>query len=102
MPLELKNIKGGGLHYVRYFMYNRKRLQKHLDSNFQRRSATLHETPRETDYWSKKQARRLSRQDRLRKSMMFSNAGLHRSLALAKHSVFKLPLHVRRVQEVFC
>jgi hypothetical protein len=60
MPHELKNIKGGGLHYVTYFRYNIKRLQEHINSNFQRRSETLHQTPRKNDYWSKEQSSLIS------------------------------------------
>lgn len=57
MPLELKNIKGGGLHYVRYFPTHIQRLQKHRNSNLQRWSQTLHQTPRKTHHWTKGKAK---------------------------------------------
>lgn len=100
MPTELRNIKGGGLHYVAY-----PTLHAEISSLPRRSSSALvsSTTQPTTRGWSRDQGCPPTRATTTRsttKEYPLYHSGLHHPLALSFQPAVQLPLHVWRRQEI--
>lgn len=100
MPVELKNIKGGGLHYVAYLIDD-SAISSPLKPNFSGLGSSITApTRRDSSRVPVSHPTTISMTPSTTKEYADLHKGMHHPLPVQLQPILQLPLHVRRIQEM--